>query len=63
MVIREWILTETPDTITFQLEHAELTEEERDAHLEAWRSPWGRKDPNLYITETLDGIQVHRRRE
>lgn len=61
MVIRECTITKTPETTTFQLDHAELTTEERDAHLEAWRSPWGRRDSNLYITETLDGIELKRK--
>jgi hypothetical protein len=61
MVIRECTITETPEVVTFQLDHAELTEGELLAHLEAWDSLWGRKDSNLDITETLDGIELHRR--
>jgi hypothetical protein len=63
VIIREYTITKTPEVVTFQLDHAELTDEEMLTHLESWRSPWGRKDPNLHITETLDGIELHRRPE
>jgi hypothetical protein len=60
VIIRECTITTSPEIITFQLDHAELTEEELLDHLEAWASPWGRKDPNLSITETLAGIELKR---
>lgn len=61
MIIRECTITKTPEVVTFQVDHAELTEDEMLGHLEAWRSVWGRKDPNLYIIETLNGIELKRK--